>query len=684
MATLFSHSAAAKIAQAFGAVRAKESWAEAQYIGLSIWLEWIYHYDWLIETDRGAVQLISELRIRLAEGDASQMDPAKFRRICDCFGEYLAFSEDTFIARQTDGSRKGILSGLSAFLQSAGPVAGFPPLSWPGIKFPKSTPRWLSPTTPTLAEITRRGRVDWSNPDDATTAVLEDAASIERALSLQSKLEAIGALNTARLAALRRALEVELEEAYKTFQFGRELLSDSTIEPPELDLRRSDLEEHKCITRWLEKQRDASAERQLGGILKYLVATSSHGVMRLPGRILHQWMAGSELFRREFSLIRSIQGERYQYKKTLQAFISLVPESWNAALGILLIDTAWNLQPLLNLPVKCFIGSRTADGKYVVASTKLISELKDRGGHDVTAVLAQASPDDFAKLRCEPLDGQKLSGCRVIELVQEMTSVLRSSGGAGRLLICALPNKSGQPTGDARLWQEFLDRPAAKGSPEISGLPITRRMIRKTCIDIEAARHDGDHGPAQLRASHARGSTTMSHYLRTPWFQRALTQNIRRFQQILEAAFLADLPEVAKSLGISEEELLASKDLANETGLGFVCLRPFAGIQPGTNPGVRCHRVDRCHLGCPARRFVPNASSVLALLLANRSLRAVEAAWIAANPERWEAVWMPFMAETEAYIERLKESSFRSLLHRAEDALQAALGSGTLALIELW
>jgi hypothetical protein len=172
--------------------------------------------------------------------------------------------------------------------------------------------------------------------------------------------------------------------------------------------------------------------------------------------------------------------------------------------------------------------------------------------------------------------------------------------------------------------------------------------------------------------------------MRAPWFQSALMKNIRRFQGLLEAAFLADLPEIATALGMSEEQLLKSTNLAHETGLGFVCLRPFDGVQPGTEAGQRCSYLDRCHLGCPVRRFVPNETSVLALLLTNRSLRAAEQTWIAENPQRWERTWIVLLAETEAYITRLRESSFRLVLRQAEEALEASLASGALELVEVW
>lgn len=209
-------------------------------------------------------------------------------------------------------------------------------------------------------------------------------------------------------------------------------------------------------------------------------------------------------------------------------------------------------------------------------------------------------------------------------------------------------------------------------------------MVRKTKLDIIAMEAGADHAPAQLLASHSSGATTMQRYLRTPWFQRELDNHIRRFQGLFEAAVSRDIADVSAHLGIAEDALAERRQVAMETGLGFACLQPFNGVQPGVPSGQRCDALDRCHLGCPARRFVPTEQGLMSLVLTNHSLKEAEATWIVQNPGRWVEVWMPLLAETEAYLGRLQDSSFRTKLAAASDKVDTDLAEGILSLVDLW
>ena len=522
--------------------------------------------------------------------------------------------------------------------------------------------------------------MDWSNPDDAIREVLLGAGLDEAALSFEGKLAAIARLNADRLAALRRVLETDLHLAYARFKTGERLLSLAGMPPDDEVVRILNGGNRQYqISRWLDAVAGGDPEKEMSLLLRWLLHDAKNGI--LPARsntpAMTRLVVSNEPMRRHFSL-----PERGALRG-LQELVTIGPRGWNAAFVILLIDTAWNVQQVLDLPAQPFVGSSTG-GKRMAVTTKVLAQFKARSGRDVDAVLASTADSVLLDSRLD--DGQSLSGIEVIGMVQEMTRRLRSSDDDGPLFLCAVPGRPAPmvPAHGSQVewWNDALADHA--DDPVIGGLPIVRRMIRKTKLDVAAMAAGADHSPAQLLASHARAGTTMQRYLRSSWFRRELDTHIRRFQGLFEAVTTKDITDVAARLGISEETLAERRGVSMETGLGFACIDPFGGLQPGTQVGQRCERIDRCHLGCAARRFIPTEQGLVSLVLANRSLRRAEDEWIAQNPGRWTEVWMPLLGETEAYLDRLRDSTHRTRLAAAISRVDAGLAEGSLSLIEPW
>lgn len=678
----FGSVAALRIARAWEFMEAKPGRLTARYMSFRRWLRWIADYP-----AAGPLRsLVVETRRRVREGTVPTMDVAAFRRLCDAYGEHLVDSKGRTIA-----SGRTDFSNVSVVLQTIGDVAGFQKLGRP-LAYPQRLPASMETTTPTLAEITRRGKVDWFNPDEAADQLLADIGVNSNALSFDAKLDAIRGLNAKRLSALRRCLEKEFEEALQRFRNGRRILALENKDSA-ADLAAALPLPPKEFSAWMDRRFAGDPSRMLSAILHYLLMANPSGVFLGTKHERHLLP-----FIRQANLLDAVGGVREKVarragavatprmQESLQGLVALTADGWNAAVGILLIDTGWNVQPLTDLPVRCFVGG-VRRGAQIVVTTRLLQEFKVRAGHDVQAVLATLPRDEQHAASVSPTDGQKFSSVDVIEAVEDMTELIRPVRKEGPLLLCARPGFHAvgvvpDLTGQHRLWSDFLAR--VVDDPDIGGLPITRPMIRKTVLDLEAARSDGDYSPVQMLADHSSGGTTMRRYLRTPWFRRELMNHMRRFHGLLEATLSKDIADVAHHLGIDEAELLQRKELANETGLGSVCLRPLDGIQPGTVPGRPCHRVDLCHLGCPARRMVPTERALTALVLTNRSLKASETEWIIRNPERWAKVWMPLLAETEAYLERLADSSHRVRLKDAVAHVEVMLASGEVELTQIW
>lgn len=350
-----------------------------------------------------------------------------------------------------------------------------------------------------------------------------------------------------------------------------------------------------------------------------------------------------------------------------------------AAYTIVLIDTGYDIGSCDDLPAHPFVGV-SVRGKQRIAT---VSAIKMRAkGQVVDAVLVDGEAD-----LATSHEASGVSGVRAIQMWQEMSQPFRDCGPVPDKL-WILPRKSGLASGILPYlphsfkyqWTAFLRRHA--NDPVIGGLPLQRRMIRPTVLQIRATRNNFDHALAQIAGNHASAGQTYR-YLSRPWFKAQLDKQIRAFQDLFEASLGRGIDDLSSKLGIAPAELERRTELADETGLGFVCLDPMAGIQPNTTAGQRCHRLERC-AGCSLRRFVPTERALEALVLFNAALKEQETAFSAANPARWATVWMPYLALTEVFIDKLRSSHRRQRLTAAERRVAERRAAGDLWPITLW
>jgi hypothetical protein len=158
---------------------------------------------------------------------------------------------------------------------------------------------------------------------------------------------------------------------------------------------------------------------------------------------------------------------------------------------------------------------------------------------------------------------------------------------------------------------------------------------------------------------------------------------MRDFSRIFEAALVHGIKDVAAKLGVTADELASLREIALETGLGFICLDPFAGVRPGTTPGERCDRLQECP-DCPLRRFVATHRALMALYLTHRALSEKRDSFESRNPRRWARVWLPWLALTTAVIAKLTSGPLRLKYKRAVAEAETSLEQGTLTLPSIW
>jgi hypothetical protein len=365
-----------------------------------------------------------------------------------------------------------------------------------------------------------------------------------------------------------------------------------------------------------------------------------------------------------------------------------------AAYTLVLIDTGLNLQPCDDLAANPFIG-KARYGKVQlrqVGSVKTRARRKPVDGHirEVAPDQPNQSDDEICEVPTT-VSGSRISSATAIKIWQKLSAPQRKRAehadnvDAKYLWII----RNGHYPKEVRKylesawkdwWDDFLEEHAT--DPIIGGLPIQRRMIRSTVIQLRDARHDSDAEMVALISGQSGGNVAARYYLNRAYIRRLLDERIREFQNLFEASVAGDNPARAAQLELSIDELQKRRTRAVETGLGTTCADPTAGVQPGTE-GSMCARLDACST-CPLLRFIPTRQSIEGLTLFYRSLKDAESDFIARNPERWVKVWLPALALCIALFSLLASGPKQSLVRRAAEAVEAGLAAGSLVLFRPW
>lgn len=355
-----------------------------------------------------------------------------------------------------------------------------------------------------------------------------------------------------------------------------------------------------------------------------------------------------------------------------------------ASYVLVLIDSGFNLQSCDELGAEPFVEQTTHGARRI--ATISASKMRARG-EMVEATLV----DGEAELPLE-IQGSELSAVKAIQIWQEMSAPIRSralaaeSPVADRLWIYP---KGKLTAGEVRQynyftfknwWHQFLKR--HRDNPVIGGLHIQPRMIRPTVLQIAAAHDNFEHRVAQLIGGQ-KSAAVATGYLSRPWFRKVLAEKIREFQNLFEATLATGLRDIAHKLGIEPDELERRQNTGLETGLGFHCLDPTGGHQPDIEKGRTCTKLDACAT-CSLRRFVATDSALDALVLFNRALREQGPEFEKRNPRRWNQAWLPYLALTEALIDKLNDSFRRPRLSAARTRIEEGVSNGSLVPLTLW
>ena len=202
---------------------------------------------------------------------------------------------------------------------------------------------------------------------------------------------------------------------------------------------------------------------------------------------------------------------------------------------------------------------------------------------------------------------------------------------------------------------------------EVSGgaWESTLKAIRGSLLLFEGML-TGDATQVAIKGRHSSLSMASKYTYHIPEILRR-ELNIRKFLDWFETLLTLDIEDFANKVGIDPDAYdKRAQEIINSQFGGIHCSNPKAGIQPGTEVGEVCHRVDKC-VGCENRRdiFVMSESNLVSLLHWNAVLEEAEKTLSTTEFKKW-ALWRLF---TSSMLERIESQDQHARL--LEDACEA-------------
>lgn len=208
--------------------------------------------------------------------------------------------------------------------------------------------------------------------------------------------------------------------------------------------------------------------------------------------------------------------------------------------------------------------------------------------------------------------------------------------------------------GKVKLIEEFTFRNYFKrliaSIPELAKLSLTPNMLRPSILLKAALESDGRTRLSMAIGQH--GRDVHEGYVNKYPMRYLRDTEIRHFQHAMETVVISGLEEAHGALGVDPDSMGRRVEAVMQTGLGNLC-RNRNG-RPG-NEGSACKSVD-CWNDCPQLIIIARKEEIAILQVWQHSLRLVEGDWIRDQPERWEAVWLPWLCFVDAVEVKMRQS----------------------------
>ncbi|BCO11611.1 hypothetical protein GEOBRER4_n3743 [Citrifermentans bremense] len=339
---------------------------------------------------------------------------------------------------------------------------------------------------------------------------------------------------------------------------------------------------------------------------------------------------------------------------------------------ILLIDTGLNVEVVDGLTVDCVrdtdvptikeiwgIKSR-ADNKPVHSRVRIDS--KDRAN---SIVVIQRVKEMTQRLRRLAKNGHPLYEVRTEEARVEQRLFLREK-------IIGVPMGSVTVTaGVVAVYDKALKK-FKENHPSIGAYSFLPTSIRPT-VRVLAFVNGEDIETSRAQLAHKTIATSTGYVVRT-LSRMEMEERIRGFMKHYEAIVIQDIEDAARRLGYTTAEYEDRLANAKRTGLGTICDHQRKDDE-GKEFSVKrsdCDPVDDCPK-CPLARVFPALKENLVdAFMMRRWIRDNEIE-LRMNEERWQEVWMRWLAIVEGGIDKAKSAHnvSRKILREAEEMAKA-------------
>lgn len=197
--------------------------------------------------------------------------------------------------------------------------------------------------------------------------------------------------------------------------------------------------------------------------------------------------------------------------------------------------------------------------------------------------------------------------------------------------------------------------------PELADLPLTPNMLRPSILLKAVLQSDGRTRLSMALGQH--GAKVHNGYIDKYPTRLLRDTDIRHFMHSLETVVIQRVDEALEFLGISPEGFESRVEAVMKTGLGTMCADRHG--RPGNN-GQICTSID-CWNDCPQLLVIARSADIAILQIWQHSLRAVEGEWIRDRPERWAAVWLPWLSFVDAVEVKMRQPAFLAVWKEATE-----------------
>ncbi|MBB3147202.1 hypothetical protein FHS21_003618 [Phyllobacterium trifolii] len=552
-------------------------------------------------------------------------------------------------------SRNSNVSSTNAVIKHLSNDGVVPVLSLPLIKFRKDHKHHLR----SIAELTpssSRKRSE-SHVDDYlhfATSMLEQAAKLyeveiasedqsdfSRVLRLELQTEQFTAgedparviirILDRRLKAIETAAARIVASARRTLEVGRSLLGRGRDPGADWEklLRSTSINKHDRLALMRQHFPSGSTHPDQGIANLLAVVAQRYGYLYPTYRVSHSDVG-------QFFSKRALE---YGGVRLLQSYLTPSSEAVSATLTLYLLASGSNISVGRGLYHDCL---ETSEEPHHSKVTGYKSRAR---GKPIFSILEDR--------------GQAIVGMKWLKQAFEKVRRIIKGPQASQLFIC-----NGGKGDGFKLLEEWTYRSEFKrliaSIPELSELRITPNMLRPSILLKAALETDG-----RTRLSIAIGQHTENvnqEYTNKLPYQFLHDVNIRHFMHSLETAVIRNVKEAHELLGVSPAGFERRIEAVMKTGLGTICANRMG--RPG-NEGSLCKSVD-CWNDCPQLIVIARKEDIAILQIWQHSLRAVEGDWIRDHPERWAAVWLPWLCFVDA-IEVKMRSSHRQVWRAASE-----------------